>query len=70
MNEIRYTFNNMIVQKFQRLSRAYRKNEKIIRLFYEAIIDADDDQEEIEIPEGNRDELAAAFLKKIEKVLF
>ena len=38
-------------------------------MFYEAIIDANDDQEEIEIPEGNRDELAAAFLKKIEKVL-
>ena len=38
-------------------------------MFYEALIDADDNQEVIDIPEGNRDELAAAFLKKIEKVL-
>ena len=38
-------------------------------MFYEALIDADDNQEVIDIPEGNRDELAAAFLKKIEKAL-
>ena len=40
MNEIRSTFNNMIIQKFNRLSRTYRKNPKIILMFYEALIDA------------------------------
>ena len=45
MNEIRSTFNGMVIAKFQRLSRTYRKNEKVIRLFFDALIDPSEQEE-------------------------
>ena len=59
----------MIIQKFNRLSRTYRKNPKVIRMFYEALIDASEAQEETKLDGATRDELAAAFLAKVAKVI-
>ena len=39
MNVIRVKFNNIILNKFQHLPRHYKKNEKILKLFNETVLD-------------------------------
>ena len=39
MNEIRALFNNIILHKFRMLPRIYKRNEKVLKLFNDTILD-------------------------------
>ena len=39
MNRIRTMFNNIVLNKFQHLPRVYKKNEKVLKLFNDTVLD-------------------------------
>ena len=52
MNEIRTTFNSIVLNKFKALPKMYKKNEKILKLFNETVLDLstlDNEKKKIDI---------------------
>ena len=39
MNEIRTIFNNIVLTKFKQMPKMYKKNEKILKLFNDTVLD-------------------------------
>ena len=39
MNEIRTIFNNIVLNKFKQMPKIYKKNEKVLKLFNDTVLD-------------------------------
>ena len=66
MNEVRSLYNSIVLHKFRMLPRNYKKNEQILKLFNDTILDMTGaDQQDIHSLENkNKDELTK-FLAKV-----
>ena len=69
MNEVRALFNNLILHKFRMLPRIYKRNEKVLKLFNDTVLDLSAaDQENMEtVDTKNKDELTT-FLAKVANI--
>ena len=66
MNEVRSLYNSIVLHKFRMLPRNYKKNELILKLFNDTVLDMTGaDQQDIHSLENkNKDELTK-FLAKV-----